>query len=132
MWGDSESASKNTSIYVSKKFSEPLNKKFFKIRASDLVKAIYFGYKISLKKDSLCYEIKACSPSGNTEALRAHALSESPTKYIFLSKKTENYRGQTAPTALRNSRHSTVEDVRFKWLIRILIFCVSGFYSFGI
>ena len=47
-------------------------------------------------------------------------------------KKTENYRGQTAPTALRNSRHSTVEAVRFKWVIRILIFCVSGFYSFGI
>ena len=40
MWGDSESANKNTSIYVSRKFSEPLNKKFSKIRASNLVKAI--------------------------------------------------------------------------------------------
>ena len=39
MWGDSESVRKNTSIYMSRKFSELINKKFLKIWASDLVKA---------------------------------------------------------------------------------------------
>ena len=64
MWGDSESASKNTSTHVIMKFSEPLNKKFLKIRASDLVEAknneLSFAIKIKLNDEITLSIITTC------------------------------------------------------------------------
>ena len=53
MWGDSESASKNTSIHDIEKFSELLYKKFGKIWASDLAKLPMTTAEIILSVKSL-------------------------------------------------------------------------------
>ena len=48
MWGDSESASKNTLISIDRNFPELVYKKFKKIWASDLVKAPIYWWTMSI------------------------------------------------------------------------------------